>query len=89
MKEAPTEISNKEQINFKVKQCDFCKEQILNIEPIECIYCHGKFCLKHRIESDHKCRSKQTTLSTQDKIAQMRDLAKQKLAEAKKRSQNK
>ena len=41
--------------NYQIKKCDFCKGDIKNMEPIECQYCHGLFCLKHKFESDHNC----------------------------------
>jgi hypothetical protein len=42
--------------------CTFCDEKIYNSQGYDCKTCLLIFCLKHRIESDHKC----TKLSKKD-----------------------
>ena len=52
------------------------------MEPFECPLCKGLFCLKHRLESDHKCKNKiKETIA--DKYAEKRELARRKIEEAK------
>ena len=54
------------------------------MEPVECELCHGLFCLKHRLESDHKC-PKVEKISIEDKHKRNRELVKQRMAEMKKK----
>jgi predicted nucleic acid binding AN1-type Zn finger protein len=54
------------------------------MEPIECPFCKGLFCLQHKIESDHKCKAKvKQTIS--DIYAEKRELARKKIEEAKRK----
>ena len=78
--------NNKKKIefNYQIKKCDFCKGDIKNIEPVECELCHGLFCLKHRLESDHNC-PKNIRITTEDMHKKNRELAKQRMAEIKKK----
>ena len=78
------EHSEKKDIKFKLNKCDFCKEDIKNIEPVECELCHGLFCLKHRLEFDHKC-SMAKKESIEDVHKRNRELVKQRMAEMKKK----
>jgi len=40
-------------------KCNFCNSSILYVK-ISCKDCHKTFCLKHRLEADHKCRGRET-----------------------------
>ena len=51
------EPKKKVEFNYQFKYCDFCKRKIKNLKPIECDFCKGSFCLKHKLESDHDCSS--------------------------------
>ena len=55
------------------------------MEPIECEFCHGLFCLKHRLEFDHKCPKVEEKVSIEDKHKKNRELVKQRMAEMKKK----
>lgn len=51
-----TEESSKiNEMDFLVTKCSFCKGDILNSHGEQCQFCKKLFCLKHRLESDHKC----------------------------------
>ena len=56
VKEEEEEKKKNIEFNYQIKKCDFCKGEIKNMEPIECPFCKGLFCLQHKIESDHKCK---------------------------------
>ena len=55
------------------------------MEPVECELCHGLFCLKHRLEFDHKCPKVEEKESIEDKHKKNRELVKQRMAEMKKK----
>ena len=74
----------KVEFNYQIKKCDFCKGDIKNMEPVECELCHGLFCLKHKLESDHKC-PKAERITMEDMHKKNRELAKQRIAEMKKK----
>jgi len=82
------ENKKKIEFNYQIKKCDFCKGDIKNMEPIECPFCKGLFCLEHRLESDHKCKNK-IKESISDKYAEIRQLAKRKIEEAKRKLKKK
>ena len=50
---------------------------------MQCEFCKGLFCLKHKLESDHNCPNIKK-LSNEDIIKQKRELVKQKMAAMKK-----
>ena len=54
------------------------------MEPVECQLCHGLFCLKHKLESDHNCPNNKK-LTMEEIHKKNRELAKQKIAEIKKK----
>ena len=54
------------------------------MEPVECELCHGLFCLKHRLESDHKC-PKAVKITSEDIIKKNKELVKQRMAEMKRK----
>lgn len=58
------------------------------MDPVECEFCHGLFCLKHRLESDHQCPNA-VHVTIADQHQKNRELAKQKLAEMKKKMHKK
>ena len=84
---AKNKEENKEKVefNYQIKKCDFCSEEIKNIEPVQCEFCKKLFCLKHRLESDHNCPSIQNKISMEDIHKKNKDLVKQRLAEMKKK----
>ena len=73
------------EFNYQIKNCDFCKGEIKNMEPIQCQFCKKLFCLKHKLESDHNCPSIQNKISIEDAHKKNKDLVKQKLAEMKRK----
>ena len=70
--------------NYQSKKCQFCQTEVKNIQPFECPLCHGLFCSYHRLESDHKCPNNNRE-SSKSKYLRMKELAKQKREEAKKK----
>ena len=79
------ENKNNVEFNYQIKNCDFCKGEIKNMEPIQCQFCKKLFCLKHKLESDHNCPSIQNKISIEDAHKKNKDLVKQKLAEMKRK----
>ena len=73
------------EFNYQIKNCDFCKGEIKNMEPIQCQFCKKLLCLKHKLESDHNCPSIQNKISIEDAHKKNKDLVKQKLAEMKRK----
>ena len=73
------------EFNYQIKNCDFCKGEIKNMEPIQCQFCKKLFCLKHKLESDHNWPSIQNKISIEDAHKKNKDLVKQKLAEMKRK----
>ena len=54
------------------------------MDPIECELCHGLFCLKHKLESDHKC-PKAVRLTMDEINKKNRELVRKRMAEMKKK----
>jgi len=44
--------------SIKILKCDYCNQKIPQFSSIKCKFCYFDFCMKHRLEMDHKCKRK-------------------------------
>ena len=44
--------------SIKILKCDYCNQNMPEFSSIKCKFCCFDFCLKHRLEMDHKCKRK-------------------------------
>jgi predicted nucleic acid binding AN1-type Zn finger protein len=48
--------------DIKLNKCHFCKKAMPEYSKVRCKLCKNEFCLKHRLEMDHKCDKKEKNI---------------------------
>ena len=65
-------------------ECNFCNIVIYNNKGYECNYCKKNYCLKHRLEIDHKCKES-SKKSISDLLLKNKNMIMDKLKNLKKK----
>lgn len=79
--ETNSKISNQKNINTI---CSFCSIMIHNNKGYFCDFCKKEYCLKHRLEIDHKC-PESIKISMTDKNTQNKNMIMDKIKNLKKK----